>query len=400
MRSDLDAPRGWATALLAFVSMFVTVGIGFSYGVLVLPASRDLGVGQGVVSGAFALTIMVFFLMGAPAGILADRVGARVVLLLGGLAMGGGLLLTATAQNAAALYAGHGVLVGLAMSSSFIPLTAVVSALFLRHRSMAVGVAVSGIGLGTLVMAPLLAEMITTIGWRETYLLLAGVSTLVLVGCAALVRSQASSAHDSAPMGESTRSADYRVMYASQVLLSVAIFTPFAHLPAYAEANGLGPVPAAGLVGIIGAASVVGRLALGPVADRWGLFRTYRACFVAIGTSFALWLWPGAAHPALLVHAVVFGVGYGGFVALLPVLVAHRFGTGRLGGLLGILYTSHVFGAGLGPLATGLLIERFGYLPAALAGLLCGLAAAVLLGALSDRVTLPSGRGQRRPSRR
>lgn len=398
--TEVGSRRAWLTVLLGFAAMFVTVGTGYSYGVLVLPVARDLGIGQGAVSGVFALTIMVFFLIGAPAGMLADRVGARSVLLLGALAMGAGLLLTATAQNALALYVGHGVLVGVAMSSAFIPLTAAVSASFVRHRSVAVGVAVSGIGLGTLVMAPLLASMIAALGWRDAYLVLAVTSTAVLLGCAALVASPRQHAHHPAPMSESIRSADYRLMYASQVLLSVAIFTPFAHLPAYAEQSGVGPVTAAGLVGIVGAASVVGRLALGPVADRVGLFRTYRLCFAAIGVSFALWFWPGGAYPALVVHAVVFGVGYGGFVALVPGLVAHRFGIGRLGGLLGILYTSHVFGAVLSPLATGLLIERYGYVPAGLAGLLCGLAAVVVLGRLSRRATGPAAAPQGSPSRR
>lgn len=398
--TEVGSRRAWLTVLLGFAAMFVTVGTGYSYGVLVLPVARDLGIGQGAVSGVFALTIMVFFLIGAPAGMLADRLGARAVLLLGALAMGAGLLLTATAKNALALYAGHGVLVGVAMSSTFIPLTAVVSASFVRHRSVAIGVAVSGIGLGTLVMAPLLASMIAALGWRDAYLVLAVTSTAVLLGCAALVASPRHHAHDAAPMSESMRSADYRLMYVSQVLLSVAIFTPFAHLPAYAEQSGVGPVNAAGLVGIVGAASVVGRLALGPVADRVGLFRTYRLCFAAIGVSFALWFWPGGAYPALVVHAVVFGIGYGGFVALVPGLVAHRFGIGRLGGLLGILYTSHAFGAVFSPLGTGLLIERYGYVPAGLTGLLCGLAAVVVLGRLSRRATGPAAAPQASPSRR
>jgi len=388
--TEVDSGRAWFTAFLGFAAMFVTVGTGFSYGVLVLPVSRDLGVGQGGVSGVFAVTVMVFFLMGAPAGMLADRVGTRLVLLLGALAMGAGLLVTATAESVAALYLGHGVLVGAAMSSSFIPLTAVVSALFERYRSMAVGVAVSGIGLGTLVMAPLLASLIRLLGWRATYLLLAVAAAAVLLACAALLRPPRRGHVEAPPLSESLRSPGYRLMYASQVLLSVAIFTPFAHLPAFAESSGVSPVTAASLVGLVGAASVLGRLALGWVADRLGLFRTYRACFVAVGASFLLWLWPGGGYAALVVHAVVLGVGYGGFVALLPGIVAQRFGIERLGGLLGILYTSHVFGAGLGPLATGLLIERHGYVPAGVAGLVCGLAGAVVLGRLSrhpaDRV--------------
>ena len=383
----------WRTTAVSFLAMFVTVGTGYSYGVLVVPASTELGANVGLVSGGFAATVMVFFLLGAPAGVLADRFGARAALAVGAVTFGAGLLLTATAHSVLMLYLGHGVLVGAAMAVSFIPLTAVVSALFEERRSVAVGVAVSGIGVGTLVMAPLLASSIIWIGWRETYVALAIVSTAVLGGCAHLVERSPRHEPVTGAAARSMRSADYRLMYVSQVLLSVAIFTPFAHLPAYAEHLGVNAVAAAGLVGVIGAASVVGRLALGPVAERLGLFHTYRACFAAIGISFVLWIWP-LGYPGLLVAAVLFGVGYGGFVALLPGVAARRFGVHRLGGLLGVLYTSHVVGAGLGPLATGLLIERWGYLPAGTAALGCGLAGYAVLGRLSDRARDTAPRSQ------
>jgi predicted MFS family arabinose efflux permease len=399
-----DSERGraaWLTPLLGFTAMFVTVGIGFSCGVLVVPVSRDLSTGPGTVSGVFAVTVMVFFLLGAPAGMLADRFGARAVLLGGATALAGGLALTATATSPWMLYAGHGALVGAAMASTFIPLTALVSALPLRRSALAVGVAVSGIGLGTLVMAPVTAALIAAAGWRDTYLGLAVAGPVVVALCALPVaRPPARTAPARGDLAALLRSRDHLLMYASQVLLSVAIFTPFAHLPAYGESVGLGPVRAAGLVGILGAASVVGRLALGPVADAAGLFAVYRACFVAIGASFAFWLWPGAGQTALVLHAVVLGVGYGGFVSLLPVVAARGFGTARLGGLLGVLYTSHVIGAGLGPLATGLLVEERGYAPAGWTGLACGLGAAATLGRVGPRVRTAHPERQESPSRR
>jgi len=406
--------RAWLSTAVAFAAMFVSVGTGFSYGALVLPVSRDLGIGQGAAAGVFAVTIMVFFLAGAPAGMISDRIGSRWVLLLGGVALVAGLVTTSRADGAVGLYLGHGVLVGLAMASTFIPLTVVVSSSFDRHRSLALGIAVSGIGLGTLVMAPLIAYLIRTLGWREAYLALAvGCGAVLLVGTFLVSRPRLPAHHaHGPPLGDALRSRTYLLLYAAQALVSVAIFTPFSHLPAYAEQAGIDAVRAAGLVGVIGAASVIGRLTLGPVADRVGLLQTYRLCFVAIGVSFGFWLWPaGPSYGVLAVHAAILGVGYGGFVALVPGVLAERFGLRQLGGLLGIIYTSHVIGAGLGPLMTGLLIERHGYLPAGWVALTCALAAIGLLGlAGSRRMPQPAahgagdpdggGAGQARPSRR
>lgn len=421
MTEPLSPRRAWLVAAVAFAAMFVSVGTGFSYGTLVLPATRDLGQAQGVVAGVFAVTVMTFFLAGAPTGALSDRFGARWVLLAGALVLGGGLALTARSPSAAGLYVGHGLFVGLGMASTFVPLTVAVSSAFVRRRALALGIAVSGIGVGTLVMAPAIALMIRAWGWRDAYLVLALGCSTVLLAAAVLVGPPRPHPHhaERTPLRMIVRTRRFRWLYAAQVLLSVAIFIPFSHLPAYAEDTGSDPVSAAGLVGAVGAASVLGRLALGPVAERLGVLRTYRWCFVAVGASFVLWLWPlwvwplwpwpATAYPPLLLHALVLGVGYGGFVTLLPVVLAERFGLAGLGGVLGTMYTANVLGAGAGPLAMGLLIEAFGYLPAGVSGLVCGLVAAVLLGRVdADRRQGEEGSGrvpdsepgQGRPSRR
>lgn len=96
----------------AFTARFVAVGVGYGYGALVLPLSRELGVGTGTASGVFAVTVMVFCLVSAPAGTVADRRGPRLVLALGSASLAAGLVLTASAEGAVALYLGHGLLSG------------------------------------------------------------------------------------------------------------------------------------------------------------------------------------------------------------------------------------------------------------------------------------------------
>ena len=157
---------------------------------------------------------------------------------------------------------------------------------------------------------------------------------------------------------------------------------PFVHLPSYAESRGSSAVAAAALVGVIGAASIVGRLALGALAGRAGVLRTYQACFVLMAGSFALWL--GApSYARLVVFAVLLGVGYGGFVALGPPLVAEVFGVQGLGSLLGVLYTSAALGSAVGPPLAGVLIgDGDGYGTA----VLCSLVVAGLAAALATRV--------------
>jgi MFS family permease len=376
---EQDSAQAWRMCAVAFAAMFTSFGVAYGFGAFLLPVSEELGAGRGATAVVFSLTTLAFFGLGGLSGPAVDRFGPGRVVLLGAVSLGLGLVLMSRAESLWQAYLGHGLGVGLGVACTYVPLVAVVGGWFSRRRTLAVGVAVSGIGLGTLVGAPVAAALIEAFGWRDAYLALAGAGTVVLLGCAALVR--AAPVHvDAVPVAllPRLRNPSYLRLYVAGLLLSVALFVPFVHLPAFAESNGTGAVAAAALVGLIGAASVVGRLALGAAASRLGVLRTYQGCFVVMAASFALWLGsPG--YPRLVAFALLLGVGYGGFVALGPSVVAELFGVQGLGGLLGVLYTSAAFGSAIGPPLAGVLISRSdGYLSTIVAALAIG-AMAVLV---------------------
>ena len=385
-----DSPRAWLVVVAAFVAMFTSFGVAYSFGAFLVPMGVALGSGPGATAVVFSLTTMAFFGLGALSGPAVDRFGPRRVVLFGALAMGLGLVLTSRATALWQACLGHGLGVGLGVACSYVPLVAVVGGWFTRRRTLAVGIAVSGIGLGTLLVAPWAADLITRYGWREAYLVLAAVSTATLAGCALLVRAApVTTGAEAAPLLSRLRTPTYLRLYLSGLLLSIVLYVPFVHLPAYAVSRGAGDVAAATLVGVIGAASIVGRLALGAAAARTGVLRTYQACFVLMAGSFLLWL--GAPdYPRLVVFAVLLGVGYGGFVALGPALVAELFGVRGLGGLLGVLYTSAGVGSAIGPPVAGAVIGATGdHVHVIVAALAVGaLATAVVL---TVRTTQPVG---------
>lgn len=394
----LDGPRAWTVTAAAFLAMFTTFGVAYSFGTFLLPISAELGSSRAATAGVFSLTTFALFSLGALSGAAVDRVGPRRVLLVGALALGAGLVLTSRAQTLWQAALGHGLGVGLGVACAYVPLVAVVGTWFTRKRTLAVGVAVSGIGAGTLAGAPAGAALIEALGWRNAYLVLAGVGVMLLVGCAAVVAPAPvqPGTPPAPPPGPRLRSAAYLRLYGSQLLLSVVLFVPFVHLPAYAVTTGANPVLAATLVGVIGASSVVGRLVLGGVADRVGVVRTYQGCFVAMTLSYLLWL-GSPTYPRLFLFAVVLGVGYGGFVALGPAVVAELFGAQGLGGLLGVLYTSAAFGSAVGPPVAGALIDARGYNLVGVAALAVGgVAVMIVLGVRAGPVV--GGGGPPRPT--
>jgi MFS family permease len=363
--SRLDSRRAWGVVAAAFAAMFTAFGIAYSFGAFLEAMRADLGTGRAAAATLFSLTALLWFALGGVSGALSDRFGVRRVLLVGAAAMGAGLWGTSRADSLAVALVTYGVGVGLGVACAYVPTVALVGSWFERRRTLALGVAVAGVGVGTLAGPPAAAAMIEAFGWRDSYLLLAVVGTAILVLCAlALPAPPRTEQTAGTRVGEAMRSADYRWLYLAGVLGSITVFVPFVHLPAYAQERGIDPVPAAGLIGAIGIASVAGRLALGPVAAVVGLLRTFQGCVLLIALSFGLWWAAGASYTTLLAFALVLGFGYGGWVALAPAVVAARFGTDRLGSLLGILYTGLGLGSAVGPPVAGVIIDGGGYVPA------------------------------------
>ncbi|MBA3794583.1 MAG: MFS transporter [Rubrobacter sp.] len=128
---------------------------------------------------------------------------------------------------------------------------------------------------------------------------------------------------------------------------------------------------------------------LGVIADRTGPLLGYQTSFLLIGASFLLW-WVGDDPWSLVAFAAVLGVGYGGYVALTPVVLAAFFGVENLGGLVGILLTANAVGSALGPPAVGLAVDvTGGYGVVIVVLMLIGLAAYATL--------LPLGRYASKP---
>ncbi len=385
-RPGVDSPRGWGIVAAAFASLFVSFGIAYSYGSFFEEMRGEFGVGRGAAALLFSLTSLAFFGLGGLTGAAADRFGPRRVLLAGAAALALGLVATARAGSFAVALVAYCLGVGIAVACAYVPMVALVGGWFERRRTLALGVAVAGIGLGTLAVPPVAAALITEVGWRDTYLLLAAAGVPVLLVSAVVAAPAPRHAEEGTMrLREAVRAPEYRLLYLSSLLLSVGLFVPFVHLPSYAEARGVDPVAAAALVGAIGTASIVGRLALGALAGTLGLLRVYQGCFLVMALSFAVWLTAGSSYGLMLAFASALGLGYGGFVALSPAVVAARFGVERLGSLLGVLYTSAALGSALGPPLAGAVIDAGGHGPAITGALVVTSGAFVALLPLAGR---------------
>jgi MFS family permease len=306
------------------------------------------------------------------------------VLLVGAVALAVGLLATSRVSSIWLGYATYGIGVGTAVACSYVPMVATVGGWFVRRRTAALGVAVAGIGMGTLVMAPVSESLIDHYGWRTAYVVLAiGGSSLLLVASLGARRPPAAVLQRRASIRGVVHDRGFVVMYAANVLVSLALFVPFVFIKSYAEDEGIGSGAAAALVGVIGGASIVGRLGLGAVANGLGALRVMQASFAVMIVSFVIWLLSGSSLVMLVVFAIVMGIGYGGFIALSPAVIASFYGTRDLGAILGALYTAAAIGGLIGPPVAGVVIDRVSYHAAIVLAMLLTAAATAVLFALS-----------------
>lgn len=353
----MDGREGWRNVAAAFASMATVFGVAYSFGAFFDPMADEFSAGRSATSLVFSITAALYFTLGLVSGRAVDRWGPRPVLLVAAAAMGTGLLLTSLVDELWVGYVTYGLGVGIGVACGYVPMVAVVGGWFVRRRSLALALAVSGIGVGTLVVAPLAATLIDGMGWRSTYRWFALASVLSLVACSFVATAPPRAVAPVVDLGaDEARNPAFAVLYVSGLLVSLALFLVFIFLTPFAEDQGIGEVAAAALIGVVGAASVVGRLLLGGMADRLGSVRTYRACFLSMACSYLLWLGT-TTYPWLLLFAVAFGVSYGGFIALSPAVMADIFGTAAMGRLVGVQYTSAGIGALVGPPLAGLVVD-------------------------------------------
>ena len=393
-----DSPRAWLTVVAAFLSSAVTLGTAYSFGAFFESMSEDFGSDRGATAVTFGITTFTFFALSILTGRALDRWGPRPILVIGALGMLVGLVATSRVDSLAAGYFTYGSGIGIAAACGYVPMVALVGGWFDQKRAPAIGLAVAGIGVGTLVLSPLAAAMIDEIGWRDTYVVYGIGGAAVLLLCVPLVaRPPGHAGPQPSRFRDAIASPVFRRLHLSAFALGLSLFVPFVFIGEYAKDRDVDSVPAAVLVGILGGSSVVARIGFGSLVRRFGSFRLYRTCFALHATSFLWWVAAGSSYVLMVMFVLMLGVGYGGFVALGPIVLSDHLGVTGLGSILGAFYTAPGLGGLIGPPSAGWLIDRTdSYTASIMAAFALGVVAFVLLHTVPIR---DDGRVERAPDR-
>ncbi|MGK7869447.1 MFS transporter [Falsiroseomonas sp. E2-1-a20] len=328
----------------AFLVTMVGFGAIYSYAAFAEEIASTFGSSRASVSFVYALSGGTCFFVSAVAGRLADRIGARALATMGMLLVGLGFLVASGASSITQVYVGYGVLIGVGCGFAYVPAITAVQRWFDTHRGLASGIAVSGIGIGT-ALVPSAADAFSHFGdWRTAFIACGLLAALIGVSGALLLApspvqpaSEMPASLD--PLPETVPTRDFALTYAGTLLVSMPAVLPHAMLVGTARDMGFDRHAAVALLGLVGLGTILGRFVLAALADVVGRRGVFLLCCGGMSSSMLLWA-IAEDESTLQIFALMFGALQGGFVALLPAFVADSFGTRRLGGVLGMLYTA------------------------------------------------------------
>lgn len=391
--TDAEGLYAWVMVWATFVALAVIFGVAYSFAAFFEPLARAFDAPRAEVALVFGLSGLVYFVLGAAGGWLADRHGPRIVCGAGMLCIAAGLVGASLAQSIQAVYWAYGAGVGVGIALVYTPSIAAVQPWFTRRRGLASGIASAGIGAGTVAVPLAATALIAAWQWRGAlqglalFVLSVGLGAALLLKRAPAATARGGQAVAGHSLAQALRTPSFGWLYLMTLASGPVMFIPFAHVSAAARDLGVADGLAVGLVGVIGIGSLVGRFVIGALADRLGRPLTLLLAQASLGLSYLLW-WAAGGHLAMALFALWLGLSYGGIVSLLPALVMDCFGPRAVSAILGTLYTGAALGNLGGPWLAGAVFDARGsYTPVILA---C-LALSALATAASSRL-LPSRR--------
>ncbi len=366
-----DPAYGWVIVGAGALMTCVGFGSMMSLGVFLQPISDATGWSHGGISAAATLNFLVMGLSAFVWGALSDRLGTRIVVLLGSLFLGLGLVAASQAPSLLSFQVLFGVFVGMAAGSFYAPLVAVASVWIEQHRSLAVALVSAGMGVAPLTVAPTARWLISAYDWRTAMLVIGIGAVCLLIPASFLIRKPpATAAAASAATTTQPDGSQWTVAHALRtpqfISLALAHFAccaahsgPIFHMVTYAMICGITPMAAVSVYSLAGLSGLGGRLLLGTLADRVGAKPVLVAGLMVQALCVSTYLLVGQIGEFYAL-SVVFGLAYGGVMPLYAILVRDFFGARIMGSVFGAVSAFASLGMAIGPVAGGWVYDTTG----------------------------------------
>ncbi len=368
---------GYIVVAAAACIMFVAWGANRSFGIFLDPILNEFGWSRASISGVFTLVLIIMGSASIAAGRLSDRFGPRPLLLVCCLFLGLGHLFVSQAKSIGQFYIFYGVITGIGMSGLYAPLMSVIVRWFVKRRILMSSVLTASAAVGVMFFPLISSLLISSYGWRISYLVLGGIVLAITVCGALFVRRSPDEmgllpyGYSESPvmdlnlqtegfsLGESFRTRQFwlltTVFFTDKFLINVTVV----HIVIHAVGLGIPPTLAASILSIAAGVSIPARIIVGAAADRIGHKRGLMICLVISTAAFLLAmvareLW------SLYLFAVLFGSGLWAASAVISGMAAELFGLKSHGAIYSSMWLFGCIGGAVGPVLVGHIFDVTG----------------------------------------
>jgi len=359
------------------------MGARYSFGVFLTSLGTEFSMTRGVTSSIFSIYMLLCVLFAVFGGWSLDRFGPRKLGLFMGTFTGLSLIMTSWAQSPWQLLITYSLLLSLGTGPVYVVANTTASRWFTKKRGFAVGITSSGGGMGTIVIAPFAAYLISSFDWRTAFVVLGVISWIGIVAVSLPLkkdpqdigllpdgvkmeppqRDAQNTEEDVQPAAFSLSQAlkinQFWLLAFAWVFFSLSLHMVLVHIVAYAVDMGISRMDAAVILSLIGLANIPGRMVVGKLSDIMGRKALGVTCtLIQFGT--LLWLMRADQLWMLYLFAPAFGFMWGGSGTVVTVLIGDIFGTRSLGPIMGMMTAGWAFGAAIGPSIGGFIFDMSG----------------------------------------
>lgn len=363
----LARPAGLLIAC-AVLAAALAMGLRQSFGLFLAPMTGDLGWSASGFALAIALQVLVNGVAQPLCGQMADRIGARRVIMGGAVMYALGIMGMALSTSLFWFTFFAGVVMGVAVSAAGMPviIASLTRLLPEERRGRAVGLGTAGSSFGQFMVVPLSQLGISLAGWQGALFLMAGVALLMVPLAlplndrpAAPMAGQVEETAGAA-FSRALRSPSFWCLFFGFFVCGLHVSFLAVHLPGFVASCHLPASVGAAAIALIGLFNIAGSLVSGELAQRWRRRELLVAIYALRGVLMALFLFAEKSAANVLIFSALMGVLWLSTVPPTVALVARNFGTRWLATIFGLVFLGHQVGGFTGAFLGGLIFDLTG----------------------------------------
>jgi len=370
---NFDTPQKQLSMLqvLACGAAIVTLSMGIrhGFGLWLQPITQAQGWTRETFSFALAIQNLSWGIAGIFAGMVADRFGAFKVIIVGTLLYALGLVGMALSPTGLLFTLTTGVLIGAAQAgTTYAVIYGVIGRnISANKHSWAMGVTAAAGSFGQFLMVPIEGFLISSLGWQQALLVLAGAVLLIMPLAIGLRESSFTGGQTvkrtqtiSQALREAFKYPSFQLLMAGYFVCGFQVVFIGVHMPSYLKDKGLSPQVAGYALALIGLFNVFGTYIAGSLGQRIAKRKILATIYFSRAVVIAVFVLAPISPMSVYIFASLMGLLWLSTVPVTNAAVAQIFGIQHLSMLSGFVFFSHQIGSFLGVWLGGVLYDRTG----------------------------------------